>query len=475
MPKEMRDKLNDNVTLNKICGGQVNFWGLFLAMSDLLVKNNGKIGAVLPINLARGEASKQIREFLLKNYTTNFIIKPLVDVAFSEGASFKDILYIARKKKPEKADYTGIVSIKTSIKHLSHEQVLEIVKELNSCYEMHKDKETEQFEVKFIKTLELLNYTENLMPLIGFTTYKNKKILDSFLKIVKERSSRLLTKIPSEIISEGFHASPAGLSELVFITRPLDKARIERAFMTLKKEGKDSIEVELKNGELSIEIPYSKLKPALRTLTAIKTFNPEAVDYILIQKPEQFDIILGLSKWKGSFDWSEHKKNVDKKESFVVVGRRFRPNSNNTHNFAFYSSQKLVSPHTFKMLKFSSNREALIQTLMLNSSITIANILTYREQTTGGFTDIMESELISFNIFDFSKLNGKQKEKLEVLFNELKKMEFPSIKEQYVRNFKEKRLLDSTILEVLGFEKDEIDKLLDDLYPAIAEELQTKD
>jgi hypothetical protein len=474
MPKEMRDKLNNNITLNRICGGQVNFWGLFLALSDLLIKDNGKIGAVLPINLARGDASKQIREFLLKNYTTKFIIKPLTDVAFSEGASFKDILYIARKKKPEKIDYTGIVSIKTSIKHLSHEQVLEIVKELGSCYIAHKDKETDQFEVKFIKTLDLLNYSNNLMPLIGFTSHRNKEIFDSFLKKIREHSVRLTIKIPSKIVSEGFHASPAGLSELVFITRPLDKARVERAFMTLKKESKDSIEVELKNGELSLDIPRSKLRPALRTLTAVKTFNPEAIDYILIQQPEQFNTILNLSKWKESFDWSEQKKNVDKKESFVVVGRRFRPNSNNTHHFAFYAKQKLVSPDTFKILKFEDNKEALIQTLILNSSITMANILSYREQTTGGFTDIRESELISFDIFNFGRLNEKQKEKLESRFDELKKVDFPSINEQYVKNFKEKRLLDSTILEVLGFEKVEINKLLDELYPAIAEELQAK-
>lgn len=474
MPKDMRDKLNNNKTLNAICGGQVNFWGLFLAMANLLIKDKGKIGAIIPINFARGEASRQIREFLLTNYTTKFIIKPLSDAAFSEGASFKDILYIAIKKRPEKTDYTGIVSIKASIKSLNQEQVWKLVDELASCYEMHKDKETEQFEVKFIKTLEMLDYTDNLMPLIGFTAYKNKDILDSFLKSVREQSSGLLMKIPNKMVSEGFHASPAGLSELVFITRPFDKARVERAFMILKKEGKESIKVELKNGELSVEIPYSKLKPALRTLTAVKTFNPEFVDYILTQQPEQFDTIMKLSKWKGSFNWDEHRKNVEKKESFVVVGRRFRPNSNNTHQFAFYSSKKLVAPHTFKILRFENSNEALIQTLMLNSSITMANILTYREQTTGGFTDIMESELMSFDIFNFEELSDRQKAKLESLFDDLKKQDFPSISEQYAKNFAGRRLLDLTILEILGFGKSEANKLLDALYPAIAEELQAK-
>jgi hypothetical protein len=277
------------------------------------------------------------------------------------------------------------------------------------------------------------------------------------------------------IIVGSSNFTQAGLSELVFITRPIDKARVERAFMTIKKEGENYVTVGLKSGELSMDVPYSKLKPALRTLTAIKTFNPESTDYILIQKPEQFDAVLNLSKWGGKFNWIEHQNNVAKKESFVVVGRRFRPNSNNTHHFAFCSSKKLVAPDTFKILEFTNYKEALIQTLILNSSITIANILSYREQTTGGFTDIRESELVSFDIFKFKNLGSKQIAKLEASFNRLKKIEFKSIKSQYIENARERRELDSTILEILGFNPEEIKNQLDKLYRVISEELQTKD
>ncbi len=43
MPKEMRDKINNNEVLNKVCGSQVNLWGLFIALSDLFLKVNGKM------------------------------------------------------------------------------------------------------------------------------------------------------------------------------------------------------------------------------------------------------------------------------------------------------------------------------------------------------------------------------------------------------------------------------------------------
>lgn len=474
MPKDMRDKINENETLNKICGGQVNLWGLFLALSDLLLKDGGKVGAVLPINLARGEASKQVRHYLLHNYTTSYIIKPLEDKAFSEGASFKDILYIAIKRNPQKTDYTGIVSIKQSIKNLKLEQIQQIASDLKTSFESAKDKENSDFEIKFVKTLDLLKYEDNLMPIIGFTSTKNKEILESFLAKVREKAGDHITKIPESIIAEGFHASPSGMSEVVFITKPVEEARIERAFLIVGREEKGNLLVKLKAGDVSLEIPYSKLKPALRTLTGVKTFNPEHVDFIITQEPDGFEIIKKLSKWKGVFDWASHAKNVNKKESFVVVGRRFRPNSAHTHHFAFFSRTKLVSPDTFKMINYVDQEEAKIQTLFLNCSITIANILTYREQTTGGFTDIRESELISFDMLNFKKLTEKQKSTLKALFDKLKDNEFASITDQYLKGEKERFLLDSTILEVLGFETEEIKKVLEKLYSAINEELQSK-
>lgn len=474
MPKEMRDKINNNNVLNRVCGSQVNLWGLFMALSDLFLKGNGKVGAVIPINIARGEATQEIRSFILRKYTTKYIIKPLADDAFSEGASFKDILYIAQKKKPNSNDYTGIVSIKISIKSLNQEQVLDIVSQLKQCYASQKDTETNEFEIKFIKTQDLLKYETNLMPLIGFTSHKNKEILSSFLELVHKKAGTKIMKIPSEIVAEGFHASPSGLSELVFITRPIDSSRVERAFMVLKNEDKDSIEAQINDTPVVLNIPLSKLHHALRTLTGVKSFNVEGIDYILTQKPDQFNQVLQLSKWKGDFNWFEHGKNVEKKLSFVVVGRRFRPNSKNTHHFAFYSKDKILAPHTFKILKFPDAKNGLIQTLILNSSITMSNILSFREQTTGGFTDIMESELVSFDIFNLKNINTEQKVLLETLFSALKNKEFPSILEQYTSNNKERRLLDATILEILGIEKSKIDKILDELYVAIFEELQAK-
>ena len=169
------------------------------------------------------------------------------------------------------------------------------------------------------------------------------------------------------------------------------------------------MEIKIKNINEPLLVPKFKLKSALRTLTGIKKIKTESVDYVVIDPPSNFERILQLSKWKGSFDWSIHRENVRRKTSNLVVGRRFRANSKNTHHFAFYSMDGMVSPHTFKLKMFSNNEETKLQSLILNSSITIANMLSFREQTTGGFADIMESELVSFDVFNFAALDSSSR------------------------------------------------------------------
>lgn len=474
MPEEMRGKINDNKTLNNISGSRVNLWGSFMALSDLLLKKDGKIAAVIPINIARGEATKKIREFMLRNYSTEFIVKPLEDEAFSEGASFKDILFICRKRKPTKNDYTAIVTIKASIKSLPSDAIRGLVARIRDSYVQKSSTNSNAVEVEFVNTLELEKYQANLMPLIGFSSSKNKSVLNEFLKKIRDKAGNKLKKIDSKSVSEGYHASPSGLSELVFITRPSDKARIERAFLILEREDSENITARIKGlGEL-YTIPRSKIKPALRTLTGVKKFNTSNTDYILIDAPDRFDKILNLSKWKGDFDWRKQRENTRRKLSHLAVGRRFRPNSKNTHHFAFFSESEMISPHTFKLIEFENIEESKIQCLMLNSTITMANILSLREQTTGGFTDIMESELVLFDIFNIDNLQDDAKANLLKLFEHISKENFPSIVDQYVTTDKNRLEIDVRILLCLGFSTEEAKSLLYRVYEAIIEELRIK-
>ncbi|MBC7092182.1 MAG: N-6 DNA methylase, partial [Nitrososphaeria archaeon] len=126
LPKDYLDKLKKN-ELGQKCGHQINLWGYFLSLADLILSQNGKIAAVLPINIARGGATEKIRNLLIENYHIKYIVKPIADLAFSESADFRDILLLAEKRKPKKEDITRIIFLKKSIKKIKENELQQII------------------------------------------------------------------------------------------------------------------------------------------------------------------------------------------------------------------------------------------------------------------------------------------------------------------------------------------------------------
>jgi len=463
MPEEMREKLKKN-PLGNICGHQVNLWGYFLALADLLLKPGGKIGAVIPINIARGKATEKIRKFLLENYHIKYIVKPVGDIAFSEGAAFRDVLLIAEKRKPKKDDVTKIVFLKKSIRTSN----IEDIECLISLIRREESFVNENLEIRSIRHEDLLSFKDNLMPVLS----QGMKIgIDLFEKI---KNSDKLIKIRKGSFPEGFHASPKGLSQLVFITNPLTNDRIKRAFLILDNSDNKKIIAKIKDTNKKIAIPKNISYPALRTITGINTIEVKKYDYFIFSKYKDFDFILTLSKWdkKKPIPWGKIKNEGDKKRAFLLLPERFNPYSKNTHVLAFVSDEKLVTPHTIRIGLDFNKEEAKIQALLINSIVFLLQIFLNREETTGEYIHIMESDLILMYILNLEYLSESEKQTLLNLFEKLKDVEFPSILEQLENRFWARVELDKTILKILGFSDGEINKWLPTVYDALVEELK---
>lgn len=474
MPEEMRNALKNYTILTEICGNHVNLWGFFLALADLMLKTNGKIGTVIPINIARGKATEQIRNYLMRNYRIQYVIKSVSDLAFSEGAAFRDVLLIAEKSKPKENDLVGFVFLKKSIREMSLDQGERIAESIADSPNKKGSFTGEDFDVFFESYGQLAKLEENLMPIMGASEVHSIEAFANFLSILELKSKKKLRKLEGFTISEGFHASPAGLSQLTFITNPTKEERLGRAFMILDHQEDQNLLIKLKDTDLQFKIEKRKTLPALRTLTNVDTFCIDRQkDYFVKEKTKDFDSVLMHTKWKDkeSFDWNLVKEKVKGKETHLAVARRFRANSKNTHFFAFYSDERFVVPHTFKIIKIEKD-ESRLQALYLNSVLGLMNIISLREQTTEGYTDIMESDLNLFKTIDSRKMSKKELEILNALFEELKYVAFPSILEQLEGRFWARVKLDEALLKILGFSDMEINNWLPKIYDALARELR---
>jgi len=470
MPNSYLEVLN-TYPVEEICGAQINLWGYFLALCDNLLRKNGILGFVIPINIFRGKATQKIRDHLLENYSIKYVIKTGKNTAFSENASFRDVLLIAEKRKSKKSDRVRFVIINEDLHELNFDEAKNIVKYIkNESFTSGKDIDVIDYDYEL-----LIKNKDNLMPLFGLMSTHSGEVLGNFNAEIIDKFGSVLRKIDHNEVSEGFHASPAGLSQMAFITNNFGQNRIKRAFLTLRNEESSYVNAEIKGlNEKIFKIDKSILKPAFRTLTDVNTFNiTNKLDFIITEPFKDYEMVLALSKFKNKerFSYEMIRKKMNDKWTYMVTARRFRHNSKNTSLFVFYADKKFVAPHTFKNIYLDSE-SAKINSLYLNSVMGVLNLILLKEQTTEAFTDIMESELVLFDVIDTSKIDSYVKDNLLTLYDDLKLYEFPSLTEQFENQFEGRVKLDRGILSILGFSEEEIKEILPEVYEAIAFELK---
>ena len=88
--------LREDPSYSQIICGQVNLATLIIVRAFSLLKNNGRLGLLLPKSLFRVESYQKLRDFLMSNFEIDY----LVDV----GAGFKEVrgeqvIFIGRKNK----------------------------------------------------------------------------------------------------------------------------------------------------------------------------------------------------------------------------------------------------------------------------------------------------------------------------------------------------------------------------------------
>lgn len=451
MPQEMRDNLNEN-RLSGICGNQVNLWGYFIALADKLLKPNGRIAAVIPINIARGKATEQIRHYLLSNYSIEYMIKETVDTAFSESASFKDILLIAKKRKPSSKDLVSIVFLKTSFKaYRSKDVKIRILDRIKNISNSKKFLETEEFQLARVSESDLSESEAGFMNILRGNDLKVRYILANFINVVTSASGKRLRNLAFEEMLEGFHASPAGLSEIVFIANPKIRPKSPRnTIMLIDGESNESVTALALPTDSRLNVPRKTVRNAMKTLTSVSRIDiTNYHDYIICDKFDGFTEILALSKWKGEFDWEEVRRKMDERATHIALQHRIRVNSDNTSLIAVYSDTPFYTTHAFNIFKIDKT-EAKIQSLFLNSIIGLVQLSSLSKETTEGYLEFMQSDLTSVKVINLPQLSEPDKEKLLRLFDELRNMEFPSIVSQLSNPFEGRVKLDTIILETIG-------------------------
>jgi len=479
LPTKYKEALNQRLKeySNKL-HGQLGLHGYFMFLADKFLKPEGRLALVLPATVLRLGSTQGIRELLTENYIIEYIITTSARSAFSEGAQFREILLVAKKKTENSLSQTtercALVSLKRLPKDLG--EAREFAKSITLLKNQPPGKIVrDNFSAILLTQIDLRKNVDNLFRLIA-TDDPN---LIRIWSITKDRNNmiKLSTVLGNENkLMRGFEMTLRGTSPVSAYTTVLirDESRaLKKHDQWIIKNIKDNqVIAENRFTHDKIEIPRKALIYALRRLSGVKTQDlSETLDLMVIKQFQGCELLFSGSK-NVKNPLRLWRKYVKSRQTNLVFIRRFNLSAPRTILFAHYSPLSFTASKMMYCFKDIPESDAKVLTIWFNSTLNILQIFLDRNETEGAFISLPKYSLLENYVLDPSKLSNEQREALLNLYDEIKEIEFPSLLKQLKDKSPARVEIDKLVLEVLGFEDSEIGNILDYLYPALTNEIE---
>jgi hypothetical protein len=427
LPQKYRESFTDS-PLSDICGRRVNLWGYFLALANHVLRNGGKVGAIIPLSFLRGSDTLEIRKFYLEQYKIEYIVTPMQGKTFSQDSDFADMILIATKIRPDKDTLTRIVCLKTDIDGDSTVVIDELARSIRTQFET--EIETDRYLTYSVSQAELLRNCDNLVQYVITNSSKTKKDFDDF--IAKLKGNPKLRPIERKAIEDGYQIHKKGIAnrsaDLSLITMRSSDTRGKRSRYSFDREADKQDPLEYTDSETHKKKSVDKLKlvKTMRTINGVDELTLENIhDYLLRERA------------------------IQKTKSHVFIACRFRLNSEATKLAALYSDEAITPLNLFIMHK-GSQSEAKILSLYFNSICYLVQLLKYANQSTGGWIHVKQVDLAQILIPDISKLDDGKRDELLRLFEQYRSQKFDSLVNQLTSKPDYRFNLDKSLSDALG-------------------------
>ena len=463
--------------------GQLGLYGYFIFLADKFVKEGGKIALVLPATVLRVKSAQGVRRLLTENYHIEHIITARQRLAFSESAKFREILLVATKiesveDEGEMKENTLKCTI-TILKRMpeSLEEARDWATKVKTiAFSTSETYEDENFIVYKVSQEQLKALTENMFTLISVHT---PSLIGLWTKSTTRARDKLamfhdyLQDTQAEM-KRGIETTRGGKVQSLTILADESMALKKSDVWIVQNISPKSLIAKHRFLDKEIHIPLNSLNRALRRVAYVSKLNVSSIlDYVVSKKFPELEEFLKISTGKPSTrfidKWREY---VEDRLGNLAIVRRLNIAAPGTTLLAFYFSIPAAPPGVAWSLQISSEDDVKILTLWFNSSLNIIQTIINRKETGGAYSQIDEYTLKEFQVLDARKLSEPERKTLLEAFDEVKDADFPSILEQLKAKFPARLTIDRAVLRVLGFGDDEINRILDYLYPALANEIQ---
>ena len=496
IPEEERKKLDE--LLGDIVRGKVGYSLYFFVAADNVIKPGGKLAAVTPEEFFVGRSAESVRRYMFfgevfddlqeryvrkldRIYRIKYVIRSGAEVAFSEGAHYRDYLAVFEKIRESKRDDVMIfVALKKRLSEIGDKELLNIVRQLKGFEQSPTNSiSTECFDARKLHIGLFLNeHIDNLKPLVGLNCIKAQELvlelLDSLSRYPTlndlEREGKLSIRLyrPGQRRMKGLE----GIVQKLVIA--CYGERSPNLTFRLERRGKNEVKAKLKYMEKTMSIKRSDLIYSLWTSAGVKHLDvtseeeyaivnpsviPHEVSYLIADEASINNACLDLSNAYNGFG------------SSILLSRRVRATSRNIYWMAFYTRNKTLGIQLPNIIIFDSSINPQILALYLNSTIALLQLLAFVAEVEGGWLSLDHRRVWShIHVPDMQAIPRELEKQALNVFERVSKLDVPPLYVRIRNKDENQREIDVTALRLLGLES--LANKLDEIYDSVLGELE---
>jgi hypothetical protein len=415
------------VTFRRRVGGEVGLWGHFLAFADqVLLRNQGTVGAVLPINLLRGRESDRVRSICFREWTPLFVVKPTLNYGFSEFAEYRDILFVARKEHPTAEHMVRFALVKRDLARLS----LDEAENLANLIQTYNHLRSEEVDIESFPLSVLYERFDNMMWFLGVSDFGRRDTLITFVSPFQ----RILRPMSEDSFVTGIRFE-ARMSEVAIFARERTTSRLSQAKIFFTEDSGDGpLHARTLLGT-PVNVERAALMPAFRSAIGVTRMDITGNwDYLALRPyrglpgiERAFDVSTSSSQWR------DLSGGIERATTQVCVVHRVNPYSPATRLLAFYSDSPFVPTDTFHAVHVNSPELAKALTVLYNSAVFLIQWLLAKEESGGRNINIRIYDLEAISLLPPPRLVPA----LAEVYDRFAQQDFPPLHEQLDIHFQD--------------------------------------
>lgn len=456
----------------------------FIFLADRFLNSGGRIGAVLPATMLRGDSTTGFRKFLVDRYQIEFIIVREDRMNFSEDTDFREILLVARKGAPTKSiNYL-------MLRKLEAKSGPEFARASYTCpVGSINDYGTFEIRKQKITAVDI----KNLFRPISLSDHRLLELMDAVYENVLFKKLKCL----AEDIQGKDQSERGGTTFSKFSLNASDCRELGRDYWQIVDIGPENLTVKNLKFEEQYLIPRYATSEAFRRIPYRGVMDVSSLsEQVITQRFDGIKEIMNKCDTR-RVNWTKWQTYLRSRTSNLALVDRIDVTAPGSCLISYFSCPARVWARIPAVIRGIDDDLAKCICVWFNSTLGFLEFLTERMETRGGWMQLHKFIMKELLVPDF---NETQREDILELFGRISSKNFPSLVEQFAlltpsrsltkslmerlskafgeeilemigKGFVPRESLDRTILTVLGWKKKDIDETLKWIYPSVLREI----